>query len=87
MCGNPDWFRGSLCAGVPRLVDAPNSDPDWKRDCGMAAHTSLAQLAPSGRFRAIVAVLRVFAAFAIVTGLLDGPAGFHQRSRTSRSPR
>ncbi len=37
----------------------------------MAAHTSLAQLAPSGRFRAIVAVLRVFAASAIVTGLLD----------------
>jgi len=42
---------------------------DWKEDCGMAADPSLAQLAPSGSYRALTVVLRVFATFAVITGL------------------
>jgi len=41
----------------------------------MAADPSLAQLAPSGSYRALTVMLRVFATFAVITGLLDVVTG------------
>ncbi len=41
----------------------------------MAADPSQAQPAPSGSYRALTVVLRVFAAFAVITGLLDVVTG------------
>jgi len=72
---NPRWFGGSLCAAWRDWYTRRFQNSDWKDDCGMAADPSQAQPAPSGSYRALTVVLRVFAAFAVITGLLDVVTG------------